>query len=176
MCDLGRISRSDASKENGGIRISRRYLSPDGAPVDVSRLESGDRLIIELAFEAQKECRTGCSSICYLPVLSWKIQAWPAAWSLTISMWMSSPSPSGTNNWKSGIRSIGMTGLWPPSTYRRTVQCGFFIPYVWSRQGFPCTASPGRGYVQTVYPGHRRHSAPDPGQKPMMRGGRCHEI
>ncbi len=46
-------------KENGGIRISRRYLSPDGAPVDVSRLESGDRLIIELAFEAQKRVPDG---------------------------------------------------------------------------------------------------------------------
>ena len=45
--------------EDSGIRISRRYLSPGGDPVDVSQLQSGDRMIIELSFEAQKRAPDG---------------------------------------------------------------------------------------------------------------------
>jgi uncharacterized protein YfaS (alpha-2-macroglobulin family) len=45
--------------ENSGIRISRRYLSPGGDPVDVSQVASGDRMVIELAFEAQKRAPDG---------------------------------------------------------------------------------------------------------------------
>lgn len=46
-------------KESNGIRISRRYLSAGGKPVDMAQMKSGDRMIIELSFNAQKRLPDG---------------------------------------------------------------------------------------------------------------------
>ncbi len=45
--------------ETQGIKISRRYLTPDGKPIKAAQFKSGDRLLVELAFTADKRMPNG---------------------------------------------------------------------------------------------------------------------